>query len=90
MKQLLQQAREADDGVILCCAECLLGCLESLAEYVSMGSIYSFLERTHSYRQIIYLTFIVPIHLELFSLTNGLLPMLGSMDILSLRLGKMC
>ena len=25
--------REQDDGILLCCAECLLGCLEALAEY---------------------------------------------------------
>ena len=32
-KEIARQMREQDDGILLCCAECLLGCLEALAEY---------------------------------------------------------
>ena len=32
-KEIVRQMREQDDGILLCCAECLLGCLEALAEY---------------------------------------------------------
>jgi hypothetical protein len=34
LRQLANQARQDDDGgVLLCIAECILGCLESLLEY---------------------------------------------------------
>lgn len=33
VKEMVRQARHQDDSIILSCAECLLGCIESLAEY---------------------------------------------------------
>mmetsp|Transcript_11498 Transcript_11498/g.33882 ORF Transcript_11498/g.33882 Transcript_11498/m.33882 type:complete len:533 (-) Transcript_11498:189-1787(-) len=51
MKQFLHKVRENDDGIFLCCAECLLGCLESLAEYFNQWAFcyvglygYTFIE----------------------------------------------
>ena len=33
-KEIVRQARESgDNGLLLCCAECILGCIESLVEY---------------------------------------------------------
>ena len=32
-REIVRQMREQDDGILACIAECLLGCLEALAEY---------------------------------------------------------
>lgn len=32
-REIVRQIREQDDGILVCIAECLLGCLEALAEY---------------------------------------------------------
>lgn len=32
-KEVLHQMRHQDDSILMCCAECLLGCIESLVEY---------------------------------------------------------
>jgi hypothetical protein len=33
VKQMIHSARESDDGMLACLAECLLGCIESIVEY---------------------------------------------------------
>ena len=51
MKELARSAREQDDSVLLCCADCILGCIESLVEYFNQWAFvfvalygYSFME----------------------------------------------
>jgi hypothetical protein len=50
-KEMVHQMREQDDGILACCAECLLGCIESLVEYFNAWAFtyvglygYSFME----------------------------------------------
>mmetsp|Transcript_26272 Transcript_26272/g.39777 ORF Transcript_26272/g.39777 Transcript_26272/m.39777 type:complete len:498 (+) Transcript_26272:81-1574(+) len=50
-KEILHQMREQGDGVLICCAECLLGCIESLVEYFNQWAFvyvglygYNFME----------------------------------------------
>mmetsp|Transcript_17126 Transcript_17126/g.24206 ORF Transcript_17126/g.24206 Transcript_17126/m.24206 type:complete len:533 (+) Transcript_17126:22-1620(+) len=33
LKQMVHRARESDDGILRCLAECILGCIESILEY---------------------------------------------------------
>lgn len=33
LKEILHQMRQQDDGIMICIADCLLGCIESLVEY---------------------------------------------------------
>lgn len=33
IKEMAHQAREQGDSALLCCAECILSCIESLVEY---------------------------------------------------------
>lgn len=41
VKKILQQMRDSDDGILLCVAECCLGCLESLLElFNSFAFVY--------------------------------------------------
>jgi len=38
-KEILHQMREQGDGILMCCAECLLGCIESLVEYFNQWAL---------------------------------------------------
>mmetsp|Transcript_9563 Transcript_9563/g.19460 ORF Transcript_9563/g.19460 Transcript_9563/m.19460 type:complete len:167 (+) Transcript_9563:2-502(+) len=47
-KEIVRQMREQDDGLLLCCAECLIGCLEYLAEYFNkFAFVYVVSEREY-------------------------------------------
>mmetsp|Transcript_11125 Transcript_11125/g.16844 ORF Transcript_11125/g.16844 Transcript_11125/m.16844 type:complete len:580 (-) Transcript_11125:1586-3325(-) len=35
-REMVRQARESDDGILVCLADCCLGCLESIVEYFNM------------------------------------------------------
>lgn len=51
VREMARAAREQDDSVLLCCADCILGCIESLVEYFNQWAFvfvalygYSFME----------------------------------------------
>jgi hypothetical protein len=33
LREVVRSMRENDDSIVACCAECLIGCIESLVEY---------------------------------------------------------